>query len=73
MKPTYWVYALIFIGILGLLTSGYIVLQRSKERGLSRKRLAVAPLAFLSVLSLADIGLALYIYMDLQLQLQFIP
>lgn len=73
MKPTYWVYALVMIGLLGLLTSGYIVLQRSKDRGLSRTRMRIAPLVFLGVLSLSDIGLALYIFMDLQLQLQFIP
>lgn len=73
MKPMYWVYTLVMIGLLGLLISGYIVLQRSNDRGLSRVRIRIAPLAFLGVLSLADIGLALYIYMDLQLQLQFIP
>lgn len=73
MKPMYWVYALVIIGLLGLLASGYIVLQRSKDKGLSRTRMRIAPLVFLGVLSLADIGLALYIFMDVQLQLQFIP
>ena len=46
MKPTYWVYALVMIGLLGLLTSGYIVLQSSKDRGLSRTRMRIAPLVF---------------------------